>query len=694
MPSWKKVITSGSSAAFSSLIVSNTITGSISGSLTGSLQGTASWAEYVVNGGNINTSSLVTTSSFNAFTSSVNTFTASYNTGSFSGSFSGSFYGTASWAQSASQAISSSYALTASYALNGGVTSINIAGTGLSINQTTGAVIITGTGGGGGGNTATGSYGSFYDTGSQTAVSATTIYSMSISTTDISNGVFISGSTNPYNTYVKFTNAGVYNIQFSAQFRNTGNNPVDVTIWTRKNNISSANDIADSSGKCTVPAKKGSIPGHLITSWNYYISLVESDFIQLLWHADTSNEVTLETIAAGVNPTHPRIPSLILTANRIDTFLSNTGSFTGSFTGELIGTASWAQSASQALTASFVRNAQTASFLPIGTYQITSSWAINALTASFAPNYLLTSSFNTWTGSVSSQFDGTSSYTNFPRLGIRSGSITGIGDLVYHVPFYRNVVTGFTGSVYTAPFISSTGILAYSSSLDRLLTTASWAVNALTTSYAKNSPSTSPQGNISEIQYNVDGTNFGGVSTLTYDGTDLIGTGRFDGNLRLGLFRGTQTDIVVASDTDEVLIYTFPIPSGTFTDDDVIRVRWRTYNASKGSPEYYIYIADTDDFNTVSGSAANIIAFCTASNNTISYLQMKRDFPLNSVNGRLEYITPSTPLITDDVSLINGTPIRTFAMDWNETNYWMFFSAKPNDDSALCVSKYCTIERI
>jgi hypothetical protein len=44
MPSWKKVITSGSAAAFSSLIVSSTITGSLSGSLTGSLQGTASWA--------------------------------------------------------------------------------------------------------------------------------------------------------------------------------------------------------------------------------------------------------------------------------------------------------------------------------------------------------------------------------------------------------------------------------------------------------------------------------------------------------------------------------------------------------------------------------------------------------------------------------------------------------------------------
>lgn len=45
-----------------------------------------------------NTSSLVTTSSFNVFTASINNFTSSYNTGSFSGSFTGSLNGTASTA--------------------------------------------------------------------------------------------------------------------------------------------------------------------------------------------------------------------------------------------------------------------------------------------------------------------------------------------------------------------------------------------------------------------------------------------------------------------------------------------------------------------------------------------------------------------------------------------------------------------
>ena len=192
-------------------------------------------------------------------------------------------------------------------------------------------------------NTSTGSYGSFYDTGSQTAVSNLVIYSMSLSTTDLSNGVYID---NTDRTRIYVTNGGVYNVQFSAQFSNSGNNPDDVSIWIRKNDVGPINDVPDSSGICTVPAKKGNVPGQLIASWNYYLTLSAGDFIQLCWHTITSNTITLETIPAGTNPTHPRTPSLILTANRIDTFFSNTGSFSGSFIGQLIGTASWATSAS------------------------------------------------------------------------------------------------------------------------------------------------------------------------------------------------------------------------------------------------------------------------------------------------------------------------------------------------------------
>ena len=292
--------------------------------------GTGSLFTISGSGGNINTGSFVTTSSFNAYT----------------GSNTSQFAGTASYALTASyvlNAVSSSFASTASYAANGGVTKI-IAGGGITISPSLGLGDVTINSTAATFNTATGSYGSFYNTGSQTAISATAIYSMSLSTTDISNGVFVSGSDK---TRVYVTNAGVYNFQFSAQFRNTDTSDEQhVAVWVRKNNISSANDIVDSNSFISVSKAKGGNPGETIAAWNFFLQLAAGDFIQLLWHAETANVITLETIPAGVSPTHPRTPSLILTANRVDTFLSNTGSFsgsfTGNFTGSLLGTATTA----------------------------------------------------------------------------------------------------------------------------------------------------------------------------------------------------------------------------------------------------------------------------------------------------------------------------------------------------------------
>lgn len=315
-------------------------------------------------GGTINTGSLLTTASFNAWTGS--------STSSFAG--------------------------TASFASNGGVTSL-IAGTGVSLSPTNGKGNVTVTALAAAYNTATGSYGSFYDTGSVLAASATQIYSMSLSTTDISNGVFVSSSSGD-NTKIKFTNAGVYNLQFSAQFSNTDNSTQDAVIWVRKNGT----DITDSSGVVGVPPFKAGSNGQAIGSWNYYLSLSANDYIQLCWHVEQANVITLETIAAGTSPTHPRTPSLILTAQRVDTFLSNTGSFSGSFTGgftgSLFGTASWATNALTASNApNYVLNSSTSSML--APYVLTSSTSsMSVATASYVLQ------------AVSSSFTSTASYVN------------------------------------------------------------------------------------------------------------------------------------------------------------------------------------------------------------------------------------------------------------------------------------------
>jgi hypothetical protein len=254
-------------------------------------------------------------------------------------------------------AISASYALTASYASNGGVTQL-LAGPNITLSPTNGLgqVTVSSTAGGGGFNTATGSYGSFYDTTTQTNPVANVPRSMSFDSTDITNGVSISGSTNPFNTYVKTENAGIYNIQFSAQIDKTDSGTDEIVIWLRKNEI----DLTDTATTLTLSGNNDK----QVAAWNWFVTSAAGDYYQIIW---LSADTNLRLLAEPISGTHPGIPSVILTANRVDQFLSNTGSFSGSFnglfTGSLFGTASWA---TNALTASFINTASTNAFVQGG----------------------------------------------------------------------------------------------------------------------------------------------------------------------------------------------------------------------------------------------------------------------------------------------------------------------------------------
>jgi len=274
-------------------------------------------------------------------------------TGSFSGSFVGNLTGTSSWAT------------TASYALNGGVTQL-LAGPNITLSPTNGLGQVTVSSTGGSGtyyNTSTGSYGSFYSTQTQTASLANTATTMSFNTTDITNGVAISGSDN---NKIRITNAGVYNIQFSAQLaRAAGSGTEDILIWIRKNgtNLTYTNTDVTFAGGSNVKT---------VAAWNWFVTAAANDYYEIMW-STTSTNIILE---ANLIPS-PAVPSIILTVNRIDTFLSNTGSFSGSFTGLLIGTASYAYTSSYALnavsasfssTASYVLTTQTASYYKVFPY--------------------------------------------------------------------------------------------------------------------------------------------------------------------------------------------------------------------------------------------------------------------------------------------------------------------------------------
>ena len=103
-------------------------------------------------------------------------------------------------------------------------------------------------------------YGAFQDSTDQTAASTTTAYAITFNTTDYSNGVTLSNSSR-----INVKNYGIYNFQFSIQFKNTTNDTQDVDVWFRKNGT----DISNSNSRFSLPARKSSgDPSHLIAAMN------------------------------------------------------------------------------------------------------------------------------------------------------------------------------------------------------------------------------------------------------------------------------------------------------------------------------------------------------------------------------------------------------------------------------------------
>ena len=505
MPNWKKVIISGSDAALTSVIAT--------AGFTGSLLGTASFAS---------TSSFITASGV---------------------------YGP----------YGSNSVISASHAVNGGVTQL-LAGPNITLSPTNGKgqVTISSTGGGGPFfNTATGSYGSFYDTTTQTNPIANIARSMSFNTTDITNGVSISGSTSPFNTYVKTENPGVYNIQFSAQVDKTDSGTDEIVIWLRKNGI----DLTDTATTITLSGNNDK----QVAAWNWFVNSAANDYYQIIWYsADTDLRLLAETAGGG----HPGIPSVILTANRIDQFLSNTGSFSGSFTGvftgSLQGTSSWANNATtasyalQALSASF---ASTASFAP--------NYVLNSATSSFVTN-AQTSSFvqNNQTSSMTVLSASFASTASFVQNAQTSSTITVTDTTTGTGPYYVAFTDGTTGA---RNLRVDSAALTFNATTNTLTTTASYALQALSASFASTVPASGVIGlNLSQIATasftaSVSPTQFTVTSASITEFT-VTGTGTTIGNAVTDTHRVTGSLNISGSVTATSLTSSTALISGSGTN--------------------------------------------------------------------------------------------------------------------------------
>jgi hypothetical protein len=147
-------------------------------------------------------------------------------------------------------------------------------------------------------------YGAFQDSTDQTAANTTTAYAVNFNTTDYSNGVYVSNSSR-----LNVRNYGIYNIQFSFQFKNTSNDGQDVDIWFRKNGT----DVAGSNSKFYLPARKSTgDPSHLIAAMNYVLEMNANDYVQVMWRVSNTS-VSLEQYPTDTNPTRPATPSTIIT---------------------------------------------------------------------------------------------------------------------------------------------------------------------------------------------------------------------------------------------------------------------------------------------------------------------------------------------------------------------------------------------
>lgn len=153
-------------------------------------------------------------------------------------------------------------------------------------------------------------YGAFQDSTDQVAANTTTAYAITFDTTDFSNGVTLSNSSR-----LNVSQSGIYNVQFSIQFKNTTNDTQDVDLWFRKNGT----NIDNSNSRFGLgPRKSSGDPAHMIGALNFFVSLAANDYVQIMWRPSDVG-VSIEHFAASSTPTRPAVPSAIVTLS----FVSN-----------------------------------------------------------------------------------------------------------------------------------------------------------------------------------------------------------------------------------------------------------------------------------------------------------------------------------------------------------------------------------
>ena len=143
-------------------------------------------------------------------------------------------------------------------------------------------------------------HGSFYDTTAQMAP-ANTATAMRLNETALSNGVSIVGGTS-----ISFANAGIYDIQFSAQMRKDSASSVQLDIWLRLTRGGSTSDVPDSNTAVLLGQSR-----KFVAAWDFMVSVQADDKYELMWSTDDPTMVVLYQ-PPQTGPVRPATPSLIV----------------------------------------------------------------------------------------------------------------------------------------------------------------------------------------------------------------------------------------------------------------------------------------------------------------------------------------------------------------------------------------------
>ena len=151
-----------------------------------------------------------------------------------------------------------------------------------------------------------GAHGSFYDTATH-RLTVNTATRVPLNTTEFASFVsIVDGDT------IKMANEGRYNIAFSIQLRNDGNQPHIVSIWLLKNT-----DYVPYTATDIVLGKSEEVARH-VAAWNFFVDAQAGDEFALMvatdgTEVDLIDGASILTTVADI----PMVPSTIVTVNQI-----------------------------------------------------------------------------------------------------------------------------------------------------------------------------------------------------------------------------------------------------------------------------------------------------------------------------------------------------------------------------------------